>query len=285
MAGYRFSSPVPLFMSLYQRHDSKSCILPVFHRFPRRRISAATRNTITAAVIAVLLLGGSSDSALAEELMIGHFSIRDPARGLPSEWEPLVFPMVDRHTHYFLVRDQSQTVIQADSHAAASGLIRRADIDPGQYSVIQWRWKIAHVLEKGDETRKQGDDYAARIYVAFAFDEQGASWWQRLRHKSASLVAGKELPGTALNYVWASRLPPGGILNNPYADETKMIVLQSGNARSGQWVTEQRDLVEDYRQAFGRKPPRIVGIGLMSDTDDTQETTTAYYGDIILLSP
>ena len=88
-----------------------------------------------------------------------------------------------------------------------------------------------------------------------------------------------------MNYVWAGRLPPGSILSNPYSDETKVIVLQSGNARSGQWVTEQRDLVEDYRQAFGRKPPRIVGIGLMSDTDDTQEATTAYYGDIVLLSP
>lgn len=292
MDGDRFSSPVDLCMLLCQYHDPPSHIphasasgQPIVFRSARSRVSAAIRSTMTVVVTAVLLLlGGSYESALAEELRIGHFSILDPDQGLPSEWEPMVFAKVDRHTHYALVRDPFQTVIQADSHAAASGLIRRTDIDPGQYPIIQWRWKIAHVLEKGDETRKQGDDYAARIYVAFAFDDQAASWWQRLRHKSASLAAGKELPGTALNYIWANRLPQGSILSNPYVDETQMIVLQSGNSRSGQWLTEQRNLVEDYRRAFGRWPPRIVGIGLMTDTDNTQEATTAYYGDIVLQS-
>ena len=61
-----------------------------------------------------------------------------------------------------------------------------------------------------------------------------------------------------------------------------MIVLQSGNAMAGQWIGEKRNLVEDYRMAFGQKPPRIMGIAIMTDTDNTGESTTAYYGDIQL---
>ncbi|RJQ84810.1 MAG: DUF3047 domain-containing protein [Desulfobacteraceae bacterium] len=226
-----------------------------------------------------------SNPALAGEWIIGHFSQADPARGLPPEWEQLHFPNIDRHTHYSLIRDDQQIVLQAESNRAASGLIRRLRIDPSQFPILRWRWKIAHVLEKGDVRRKHGDDYAARIYVAFAFEPQKASWWQRMRHSGAGLLAGMELPGSALNYIWANRAPAGTIVSNPYAEETKMIVVQSGNELQGRWVDVQRNIVEDYRSAFGRMPPEITGIGLMTDTDNTQEETVAFYGDIVLQSP
>jgi hypothetical protein len=40
----------------------------------------------------------------------------------------------------------------------------------------------------------------------------------------------------------------------------------------------------DYERAFGRTPPEIIGIGLMTDTDNTGAEVTAYYGDIRLIS-
>jgi len=39
---------------------------------------------------------------------------------------------------------------------------------------------------------------------------------------------------------------------------------------------------EDYKQAFGKEPPMISGIAIMTDTDNTGESATAYYGDILL---
>lgn len=56
-----------------------------------------------------------------------------------------------------------------------------------------------------------------------------------------------------------------------------MVAVQSGNTHAGRWITEQRNIVDDYRQAFGRYPPEIIGIGMMTDTDDTGEETTGYY--------
>lgn len=220
----------------------------------------------------------------ADSLAIGRFSQLTPSDQLPPNWEPLVFPNIERQTRYTLVRQSVGTVIRADSDGAASGLIHAIRIDANRYPILQWRWKINHVLEKGDLTRKQGDDYAARIYVAFVFEPQKASWWDRLKHSSAGFFAGKELPGSALNYIWANKAPKETIADNPYAPSAKMIAVQSGCKRCGQWITEERNIVEDYQRAFGRQPPQIIGIAIMTDTDNTQEKATAYYGDIVLKS-
>ncbi len=259
---------------------------------PARALSSPYRSSCIYVTLTVLFLLWISlpiqPLLFAEELPIGKFSILDPADGLPHNWEPLQFPNIERHTLYRPIRETTGknigTAIQAVSDNAASGLIYRKRIDPNRFPIIQWQWKVTRVLEKGDLTQKKGDDYAARIYVAFAFEPEKATWWQRFKHKSASAVSGKELPGTALNYIWANKAPKGVIAPNPYAREAMMIAVQSGNDQSGQWLIEQRNLLEDYKQAFKRQPPEIIGIALMTDTDNTQEQTTAYYGDIVLKS-
>ncbi len=221
-------------------------------------------------------------SALANEVIIGDFSKLDPAEGLPATWENLIFPKIKSHTAYTLIKDDQLTVVQAVSNASASGLIHDYKGPAERFPWISWQWKIDHVLERGDVHSKQGDDYAARIYVTFEYSAEGKSWWQRLRFDAANLAAGGKLPGSAINYIWANKAAPGTIVSNPFADQTKMIVLQSGNSRAGRWVAEKRNLVADYQAAFGTKPPRITGIAIMTDTDNTRESTIAYYGDIRL---
>lgn len=232
--------------------------------------------------MAVVLAMGQLAMLPAAEVVIGDFSGLKPTGTLPANWQEMVFPKISRHTVYSTVRDDHQTVIKAFSDNAASGLIRYYDAPAQEHPWISWRWKIVHVLEKGDVHTKQGDDYAARIYVAFEFPKEGGSWWQRLRYKTANWAAGGRLPGSALNYIWANKAPVDTVVNNPYTDQTKMIVLQSGNAKANQWLLEKRNIVQDYKTAFGRKPPPIMGIAIMTDTDNTGESATAYYGDIRL---
>jgi hypothetical protein len=221
---------------------------------------------------------------LADNLLIGSFSGLEPAQGLPAQWEKMIFPKIQRQTIYALIRDNQRTVVQAISKASASGLIRHFSGSAEQYPWIAWQWKIDHVLQKGDLSVKRGDDFAARIYVAFEFSPEGKSWWQRMQYKTANLAAGGKLPGTAINYIWANKAARGTLVSNPFTDQTKMIVLQSGNMLAGQWIAEKRNLLEDYRAAFGHNPPPITGIAIMTDTDNTGESTTAYYGDIQLSS-
>lgn len=243
------------------------------------------RTLTTLLFVFSVLLPGTFDTIRAEELRIGRFLDASPGGALPPGWEPFNFPKIENHTVYTLHDDEGRTVIKAESRNAASGLICRRRIDPNQYPYLRWRWKIDRVPEKGDVTVKRGDDCAARLYVAFAYDEAAAGWWERLWHRTANVFAGKELPGSALTYIWASRAPEQQVLDNPYAGSAKMIVLQSGNRLSGQWVDERRNVFEDYQLAFGRQPTEIIGIGIMTDTDNTGEEIVAYYGEISLEAP
>jgi hypothetical protein len=59
-----------------------------------------------------------------------------------------------------------------------------------------------------------------------------------------------------------------------------MIVTQNGNQRAGEWITEKRNVYEDYKNAFGEEPTNISGVAIMTDTDNTKKSATAYFGDI-----
>jgi hypothetical protein len=238
---------------------------------------------ITPVLVAALMLGfGSATGVPAEEVIIGAFSELVPDGDFPDHWEAMEFPKIDRHTTYRLVRDGRQTVVQAVSVASASGMIYAYHGPAEQHPWISWRWKIAHVLQKGDVATREGDDYAARIYVAFEYTPAGRSWGQRMRYHAARLAAGARLPGSVINYIWANKAPVGTIVANPFADQAKMIVIRSGNASAGRWVAEKRNLVRDYQASFGQNPPPVMGIAIMTDTDNTGESTTAWYGDIRL---
>ncbi|MGD9007618.1 MAG: DUF3047 domain-containing protein [Desulfobacteraceae bacterium] len=241
---------------------------------------------IISGLIGVIAFAGSGKTealnSLPDKVRIGAFSQSPPSEIPPTNWESLTFPNIDRITQYRLTRHQQIVVMQARSQASASGLIRKLRFNASEHPWLSWRWKIEHVLEKGDLRVKQGDDYAARIYVAFEFEPRQASLWERIAHSVASTSAGRELPGTILTYIWANQAPQGTIADNPYSEQVKMIALQSGNARANQWIDEKRHIAEDYRRVFGREPPPAMGIAMMTDTDNTGESATAYYGDITL---
>lgn len=200
-----------------------------------------------------------------------------------SGWEPLEFPKIKEHSRYELAPEAGQQVVRSETHGGASGLISRVRIVPGQSLILRWRWKVSNVFEKGNARLKSGDDYPARIYVAFEFQPEKAGFFEKAKRKAVEVLFGETLPGNALNYIWANQLPEGDIVPNPYTDRTMMVATNSGQAQAGSWVTVERDIVADYRAAFGEEPPPVVGIAIMSDSDNTGEQATAWYGDIELL--
>ncbi len=217
------------------------------------------------------------------ELRVGAFSELTPGTALPPAWEMLTFPKITRHTEYQLVEIDGTTVIKAESRNAASGLIRRITIDPRRYPIVRWRWRVDRLLTGSDVRRKAGDDYPARLYLIFAYDPDRMSLGRRLRYQAARLLYG-DVPAAAINYIWAHNAAKGTVVPNAYTDFTMMIVVESGPERLGQWITEERNIVEDYRRAFGGDPPLITGVAIMTDSDDSGGEASAYYGDITFLS-
>ena len=217
-------------------------------------------------------------------LVVGDFSPLPTDKMLPDRWDPLVFDGIDNHTVYTHVSDGGVGVIRAESVNSSSGLVRKLLIDPESFSHVSWRWKIEDVVAGADLTRKKGDDAPARIYITFAYDAGDVGFFERLKFASIKLFYGEYPPVGALMYVWASQTPKGTILESPYTDRVKLIVLESGAENKGQWQQEQRNVAEDYRQAFGgTQVPEISGVALMTDTDNTGGQATAWYGDIVFL--
>jgi hypothetical protein len=225
-----------------------------------------------------LVVEASDDSKAVLE--VGKFSAAKEGGALPDGWKPLTFKKVERHTKYALVRDGEAVVVKAVSEAAASGLVKPVRIDLRDYPIVQWRWKVENLLRRSDVTRKDGDDYPARLYITFEYDPDKVSFSKRAMYQAGRLLFG-DIPIGALNYIWDAKAVLGAILDNAYTDFAKMIVVRSGSAGVGTWVEEQRNVYEDYKRAFGEEPPLVSGVAIMTDTDNTKESATAYYGDIL----
>lgn len=171
-------------------------------------------------------------------------------------------------------------VAMARSEASASGLAREIRIDPREYPFVRWRWKVDNLIESSDISRKDGDDYPARLYVTFEHHPDRVSFPRRAKYQAARLIFG-DIPIAALNYVWDGKAPVGTFADNAYTDFARMVVVRSGPQSVGAWVEEKRNVYEDYKKAFGEEAPMIKGVAIMTDTDDTKESATAYYGDIV----
>ena len=231
-------------------------------------------------IFSLLMSQNPLQAASDDRIAVGDFSKSSPGMDLPEGWKPLNFQNIEKKTQYSLVKDGDTVVVKAVSEASASGLIREMKVDPKEFPILQWRWKVGNILKKGNVKTREGDDYPARIYIAFEYDPKKLNFFEKTKYNTYRILYGQYPPLQAINYIWESTAPKGTSVPNPYASRVQMIVVESGPEKINQWVSEERNVFEDYRKAFGEDPPLISGVALMTDTDNTGESATAYYGDI-----
>ena len=174
--------------------------------------------------------------------------------------------------------------VQSDSAVGSAAF--RLHVDPRAANRLSWRWKVDHALAKARFGSKEGDDFAARVYVSFDVPAESLTFAQRAKMKIAKLVYGADLPAAAICYVWDNHAAIGTHAWNPYTDRVRLVVLQSGDARAGEWVAESRDVDADFRAAFGESwkgaTPAVTGVAVSADTDQTLEKVNAWFGDLRL---
>lgn len=214
---------------------------------------------------------------------IPAFSAQKPREGLPAPWRELVPPRADP-ARFALVDDAGTTVLRVRSEDAAGAAVYALHADPAARPVLAWRWKVDRVVEGADLAAKSGDDFAARVYVFFDVPASELPLGARVRLALARLLYGATLPSAAICYVWDNRHPVGTTAWSAYTDRVRMVVLENDGARVGQWAEERRDLVADYRAAFGEgaRLADVSGIAAGNDTDQTRESSTAWFGDFRL---
>jgi hypothetical protein len=243
------------------------------------------RRVMVRTLVMILCTTLSAVSVWAESgatIEVGKFSANEPGAGLPDGWKPLTFEKIPKLTTYVLVKDGGRVVVKATSEASASGLTKEVRIDPKKFPIVRWQWKVDNLLKNSDATRKDGDDYPARLYITFEYDADKVTLGKKLKYKAGRLLFG-DIPIGAISYVWERNAPVGAIIDNAYTDFVKMVVVESGPEKIGSWTDESRNIYEDYIRAFGEEPPLINGVAIMSDTDNTKERVTAYYGDIVFM--
>ncbi len=196
------------------------------------------------------------------------------------QWRSVIFPKIKEHTEYAIEEQAHESALRTESHASASPIVYRHPFNVYDYPKLRWKWKVMNVYEKGNARTKAGDDYPLRIYVLFQFDPEKASFFDMIKYGLAKVIYGEYPPHSALNYIWANRDDESGIITSPYASDSRMVVLQKGKKNLDRWIVEQRNILDDYREAFGSDPPAVATLGIMNDSDNTKETSVSYVGFI-----
>ena len=202
-----------------------------------------------AALLAMALLARAAD----ETVVIGRFSAGDL-----TDWQPKAF---QGETRYVFDNQSGRRALFAQSQGTASGLYREIRVDLNRTPWLNWSWRVDRVLKGVDERTQSGDDYPARVYVVVS---GGAAFW-----KTRSLI-----------YVWSSHQPVGATWNNAFTGNARVMALRSGIQDAGRWVSEKRNIRTDFRQLFGEDLDAIDAVALMTDTDNSGQTATAWYGDL-----
>lgn len=216
-----------------------------------------------------------------------NFFVMDPAtfnesNNSNSIWELAPFGGKNPTTYISEKKENGSSIIKASSDKSISSVQVKVNADPTEFPIIEWEWLVESVLESGDVTRKDGDDYAARIYITFDYPVSKLGFGDKIKYKFYKTFTSFDVPTRALNYVWANKAEVGSIHPNPYTDWVQVIAVESGNEKAGFWQIEKRNILDDYRAAFGEEPPAITGIQIMTDSDNTEESAEAAYGKIIL---
>jgi Protein of unknown function (DUF3047) len=211
------------------------------------------------------------------------FSAEKPRDGMPDGWHFYRIAPYKKNTIYRLEKYQGRTVLAANSKTSASGLAVKLRPRSAQNLWLQWEWRAVGAIPQADNADSQHDDAPLRILVAFDGNKSKLSLKEKLTFEMASLISGQEMPYATLMYIWSGKNSVNTVLNNAHTSRVRMIVVDSGSDDLGEWRKHERDLAADYKLAYGEAPGNVIGIALLTDTDNTKTETRALYGDIELV--
>lgn len=221
-------------------------------------------------------VGGQVDPP--EILPVALFSEMDPSQGLPAEWELNPLASAYDETQFDLVDTERGVVLRARSDGAGAGIVVSRSVDLSEHPILEWRWKVESVVEDGKADVKARSDLPARLYVTFDHD---LSLRNRLKMVVFRAMGFAAVGRRSIGYVWANRMEEDSAFADPYVDWHQLLPVESGTTNAGRWRVERRDVRADYRRIFGEEPPPVKSIGILTDTEQTGGSVTAYYGDIL----
>ncbi|HEV2865042.1 MAG TPA: DUF3047 domain-containing protein [Allosphingosinicella sp.] len=225
-------------------------------------------------MILKLLLAAAA--VAAAPVWVGRFSGQGAP---PAPWRVVRVNKQARPTIYSLATIGGVGAVEARADNAMALLARPLAVDLAVTPILCWRWRIDAPVARADMRTRAGDDYAARVYVAFDMPDSALSLAARMRLALGRRLFGSAIPDAALNYVWDNRNAVGVHRRSAYTDRVEMIVAETGATRAGEWVSERADVGADFARAFGGRG-RPIQLAIASDTDNTGSRARAAFADL-----
>jgi len=223
--------------------------------------------------------GFAGSSALAAEGCKPHdLDFANKAVG----WTHLPLSSLKSDTRYSIAQQEGMAVLKAEADSSAS--LFAAPLRPAStaYGSLSWRWKTDALIPGADNREKSLEDAPVRVIAAFDGDRKGLSDGEKRGAKWAKRMSGREPPYATLMYIWSEQVPVETIIPSAHSTQVKMLVAASGSDGLGKWQSYKRDLRADYKRAFGTDAGPLLGIGVMTDTDNTKNKALGSYTAIRL---
>lgn len=162
-----------------------------------------------------------------------------------------------------LIQDENRhaRVLRLRSDKASVSIYREMKLDLKKFPVLSWKWKVTKLPEGADARNVESDDQAAGVYVVFP--------------RFPSFINSQ-----FIGYVWETSVPEGTILRSRKNPMVHYIIVRSGVDDLDKWITEKRNVMDDYRRVFSTAAPKVGGIALMIDTDDTHSDAESYFASV-----
>ena len=235
-----------------------------------------------AAAMALAALAGCAGAPLATGSIAGspwadQSGLRPGQR--VHEWAHQSFPG-KVPTQFAYARNEGRDTVAVRSNASASMLRQVVRIEPGELGKVRFSWKVPALIEQADLATRESDDAPVRVVLAFEGDRSRFSMKDAALSELALALTGEPMPYATLMYVWCNQRAPGTVIRSPRTDRIRKLVVESGGKRLNQWLDYERDIRADYERVFGEQPGALVGIAIMTDSDNTHSQTRAWYGPI-----
>ena len=241
---------------------------------------AAVKAAIYAFCVATL--AGTAFAQSAPE--ITRFS-NTQAGAAPAGWQHVPLSSTKAETEYTTVVDEGVVVLKATAHGSASLMAFRTDFDPRAFPMLSWRWKVIQGIPTAETRNRSREDAPVRVMVSFSGDTSKLSVLDRAASSFAKSASGQALPYAELMYIWGGKVAVDSITTSALTSRIRMLAVAADDQGIGRWHNYTRNLVEDFRRAFGEEPGRVTAVKLMTDTDNTNSNAEALYGDISVAPP
>jgi hypothetical protein len=195
-------------------------------------------------------------------------------------WAHQPLSKLKRDTVYTLAQEDGRTVLRGAADGSASAYVARLKTAAAVPAALSWRWKTDALVAGADNRDKKREDAPLRVMIAFDGDQSTLPEVEQKRFKRAKKLSGREPPYAMLMYIWSDQVAVGSIIPSAHTSQVKMLVVASGASGLGTWQSVRRNVAADYRRAYGAEPGPVLGIAVMTDTDNTGNKAVGEYADI-----